>query len=63
MDDGSTSCRCDINQNVTLSFPLAIGALYEIIEWLASIIAKGRKATKEFLGTQGDIWMHSGIFR
>ncbi|MEJ9229905.1 DUF2238 domain-containing protein [Peribacillus butanolivorans] len=41
---------------VTLSFALAIGALYEIIEWLASIILKGGKASKEFLGTQGDFW-------
>lgn len=41
---------------VTLSFSLAIGALYEIIEWLASIITKGKKASTEFLGTQGDIW-------
>lgn len=41
---------------VILSFSLAIGALYEIIEWLASIITKGKKASTEFLGTQGDIW-------
>ncbi|WP_397260262.1 DUF2238 domain-containing protein [Peribacillus simplex] len=41
---------------VTLSFALAIGALYEIIEWIAAIISKGGKASKEFLGTQGDIW-------
>jgi putative membrane protein len=41
---------------VTLSFALAFGALYEIIEWLASIISKGGKASKEFLGTQGDFW-------
>ncbi|MFD6442796.1 DUF2238 domain-containing protein [Peribacillus sp. NPDC060186] len=41
---------------VTLSFALAIGALYEIIEWLAAIILKGGKASKEFLGTQGDFW-------
>ncbi|QNG58283.1 DUF2238 domain-containing protein [Bacillus sp. PAMC26568] len=41
---------------VTLSFALAIGALYEIIEWLASIISKGGKASKDFLGTQGDFW-------
>jgi len=30
--------------------------LYEIIEWLVSKITKGGKASKEFLGTQGDIW-------
>ncbi|MGP7815781.1 DUF2238 domain-containing protein [Niallia sp. 01092] len=41
---------------VTLSFALSIGALYEIIEWLAAIISKGNKASKDFLGTQGDIW-------
>jgi len=41
---------------VTVSFALAIGALYEIIEWIAAIISKGRKASKDFLGTQGDIW-------
>ncbi|MCL6571110.1 MAG: DUF2238 domain-containing protein [Bacillus sp. (in: Bacteria)] len=42
--------------SVTLSFSLAIGALYEIIEWLASQIAKGKKASTDFLGMQGDIW-------
>lgn len=41
---------------VTLSFALAIGALYEIIEWIYAIVSKGGKASKEFLGTQGDIW-------
>lgn len=41
---------------ITLSIALAISALYEIIEWFASIILKGGKASKEFLGTQGDIW-------
>lgn len=41
---------------VTLSFLLSIGALYEITEWLASKITKGKKASTEFLGTQGDVW-------
>ncbi|MCQ6277343.1 DUF2238 domain-containing protein [Bacillus sp. V3B] len=41
---------------VTLSIVLAIGASYEIIEWLVSKITKGGKASKDFLGTQGDIW-------
>jgi putative membrane protein len=41
---------------LALSVSLAIGALYEIIEWLVSIITKGGKASKDFLGTQGDIW-------
>lgn len=41
---------------ITLSFILAISALYEIIEWLASVISKGGKASEEFLGSQGDRW-------
>jgi putative membrane protein len=41
---------------VTLSISLAIGALYEIAEWLASKVSQGGKASTEFLGTQGDIW-------
>jgi putative membrane protein len=41
---------------LALSVSLAIAALYEIIEWLVSIITKGGKASKDFLGTQGDIW-------
>ncbi|RAK18876.1 putative membrane protein [Anoxybacillus vitaminiphilus] len=41
---------------IVLSMSLAIAALYEIIEWLASKIAKDGKAIKDFLGTQGDIW-------
>ena len=40
---------------LAISMSLAIGALYEIIEWLASKV-KGGQATKDFLGTQGDIW-------
>ncbi|WP_420828154.1 DUF2238 domain-containing protein [Cytobacillus citreus] len=41
---------------VTLSFSLSIGALYEITEWLASKVTQGKKASTEFLGTQGDVW-------
>jgi putative membrane protein len=41
---------------IATSMSLAIAALYEIIEWLVSKIGKEGKATKEFLGTQGDIW-------
>jgi putative membrane protein len=41
---------------IVLSISLAIGALYEIVEWLVSKITKGGKASKDFLGTQGDIW-------
>jgi putative membrane protein len=41
---------------VVISMSLAIAAFYEIIEWLASKIAKGGKEIKDFLGTQGDIW-------
>lgn len=42
--------------SVTISFALAIGALYEIVEWLAAKVSNGGKASKQFLGTQGDIW-------
>ncbi|HWO98061.1 MAG TPA: DUF2238 domain-containing protein [Bacillus sp. (in: firmicutes)] len=41
---------------IVTSMSLAISALYEIIEWLVSKITKGGKASKDFLGTQGDIW-------
>lgn len=41
---------------LSLSVSLAIAALYEIIEWLVSVITHGGKASKDFLGTQGDIW-------
>lgn len=41
---------------LALSVSVAIGALYEIIEWLIFKIYKGGKASKDFLGTQGDIW-------
>lgn len=41
---------------VTLSIALSIGTLYEIIEWLGTKIIKGGKVSKDFLGTQGDIW-------
>jgi putative membrane protein len=41
---------------IALCITLAIGAFYEIIEWASTSIAKGGKATKDFLGMQGDIW-------
>ncbi len=41
---------------LSLSVALAIAALYEIIEWLVSVVTHGGKASKDFLGTQGDIW-------
>lgn len=41
---------------LALSVSVAIGALYEIMEWLIFKIYKGGKASKDFLGTQGDIW-------
>ena len=41
---------------IALCITLAIGALYEIIEWLSTKIGKEGKATKDFLGMQGDIW-------
>lgn len=41
---------------ITTSIVLSIAALYEIIEWLSTKIAKGGKVSKEFLGMQGDQW-------
>ncbi|WP_371321679.1 DUF2238 domain-containing protein [Robertmurraya korlensis] len=41
---------------LSLSVALAIASLYEIIEWLVSVITHGGKASRDFLGTQGDIW-------
>ncbi|MEH7342952.1 DUF2238 domain-containing protein [Bacillus sp. JJ1532] len=41
---------------IVLSFSLAIGALYEIIEWLSTKIKTRGNEPKEFLGMQGDIW-------
>jgi putative membrane protein len=41
---------------IALCITLAIGAFYEIIEWASTKIGKEGKATKEFLGMQGDIW-------
>lgn len=41
---------------IALCITLAIGALYEIIEWASTKIGKEGRATKDFLGMQGDIW-------
>jgi len=41
---------------VVTSILLSIAALYEIIEWLVSAVTKDGKASKDFLGTQEDIW-------
>lgn len=41
---------------ITISIVLAVAALYEIIEWLSTKISKGGKASKDFLGMQGDKW-------
>jgi len=41
---------------IVISISLSIAALYEIIEWLYSVIRSNREDTKEFLGMQGDIW-------
>ena len=41
---------------IAVCITLAIGALYEIIEWVSTKIGKEGKATKDFLGMQGDIW-------
>jgi putative membrane protein len=37
-----------------VSVCLAISAIYELIEWVAALVAGG--ASIEFLGTQGDVW-------
>jgi putative membrane protein len=39
---------------VSIAVPLAFSALYEIIEWLASL--SDPTDTEAFLGTQGYIW-------
>lgn len=39
---------------VSLAIPLAFSAIYEIIEWLASL--SDPTDTEAFLGTQGYIW-------
>jgi putative membrane protein len=41
---------------IALCITLSIGAFYEIIEWASTKIGKEGKATKDFLGMQGDIW-------
>lgn len=41
---------------ITTSVVLSIAALYEIIEWLSTRVAKGGKVAKDFLGMQGDKW-------
>ena len=41
---------------IALCITLAIGALFEIIEWASTKIGKEGRATKDFLGMQGDIW-------
>ena len=41
---------------IALCITLAIGAFYEIIEWLSTKIWKKGKVTEDFLGMQGDIW-------
>ncbi len=41
---------------IALCITLAIGALYEIIEWASAKIGNEGKVTKDFLGMQGDIW-------
>lgn len=41
---------------IALCITLAIGAFYEIVEWGSTKIGKEGKATKDFLGMQGDIW-------
>lgn len=41
---------------ITISIMLAIAAIFEIIEWLSTKISKGSKASKDFVGMQGDRW-------
>ncbi len=41
---------------ITISIMLAISAIFEIIEWLSTKISKGSKASKDFVGMQGDRW-------
>lgn len=41
---------------ITTSIVLSISALYEIIEWLSTKVAKGDKVSKDFVGMQGDRW-------
>ncbi|MEH7113271.1 DUF2238 domain-containing protein [Neobacillus niacini] len=41
---------------IAVCIVLAIGALYEIIEWLSTKLGHEGKSTKDFLGMQGDIW-------
>lgn len=42
--------------SIAVSILLAIAALYEIIEWLSTKIFSGDKASKDFVGMQGDKW-------
>jgi putative membrane protein len=41
-------------QFLAINMTLSLSALYEIVEWMASIVSK--KKTKDFVGAQGDIW-------
>ena len=42
--------------SITVSIVLAVAALYEIVEWLSTKVAKGSQTSKDFLGMQGDKW-------
>lgn len=41
---------------ISTSIVLSIAALYEIVEWLSTKLPFAKKATKDFLGMQGDKW-------
>jgi putative membrane protein len=41
---------------IALCITLAIGALYEIIEWASTKITGGNSTTQDFMGMQGDKW-------
>ncbi len=41
---------------ISISIVMAIGAVYEIVEWLAHVVTLGSLFSKQFLATQGDMW-------
>jgi len=43
--------------SIAISISLALGALYELVEWVSAVIAKKiGKSSDDFLGMQGDKW-------
>lgn len=42
---------------IAISISLALGALYELVEWISAVISKKMgKSSDDFLGMQGDKW-------